>query len=368
MKVLFILIFLISFLFSSNSPTLEDWNNFPKGKFEKMLKENGTSKTLKEMSNGLNSLISENDGEIKIDNTTSVVSSHIRGDTLILKNVVNKELYVKKLKSNINNVFSEEQINDTLNNIELKKELVNEIETVNINSFCSNKIYRILIDNNVLIEFIFHFDNGEILGNFVIDKKDCENIVIGESEESKDISFEDFKLDNSEYYNKIINYSNGKIKSKQTVKNGKLNGKFIQYYENDNIHHECIYKDNKLNGYYKEYYDNNKIHASENYINGVPNGKFTYYYKNGNLKSDAFYENGKFEGIQKEYYENGSIKNIWNYQKGVLNGHATKYYENGNKKSEANITNGKLEGVVKTYNFKGEIEEEKTYKNNIYMD
>ena len=45
-----------------------------------------------------------------------MISSHYRDNIIVLKNITNKKLYIKKLKFNFNNIFSNEQIEYTLKN------------------------------------------------------------------------------------------------------------------------------------------------------------------------------------------------------------------------------------------------------------
>jgi hypothetical protein len=69
--------------------------------------------------------------------------------------------------------------------------------------------------------------------------------------------------------NNLCNYTNGQVKSKGNIKNGKLIGKLTKWYENG------------------------QIWSEEHYKNGKKDGKWTKWYENGQIWSEEYYKDGK---------------------------------------------------------------------------
>jgi antitoxin component YwqK of YwqJK toxin-antitoxin module len=103
-------------------------------------------------------------------------------------------------------------------------------------------------------------------------------------------------------------YANGKLKSEQSFKDGKLEGIFKVYYESGQLRKVGFYKNGKREGPFKTYYDNGQVVIDEFFLNGKQEGPFKTYYKNGQLRSDSFYKDGKQAGKLQEYDESGKLK------------------------------------------------------------
>ncbi|EDP94591.1 hypothetical protein U8527_16845 [Kordia algicida OT-1] len=219
------------------------------------------------------------------------------------------------------------------------------------------------------------------------------------------------EIGNGKYEKRFYNAKN--LEFSYTVKNGKLNGAFTQYFKNGNIYIQGFYKDNSLDGKFIKYYKNKQaesiFHFDEDkllpgievfYENGKPKVTETFdetrklrigkeFYKNGKLRSlleyvmsddnlisgtqERFYESGKIKsrktlknskpvGKKEEFREDGKLEEITNYNdKGEKHGVSQRYYENGKLQREENYVNGKQQGVEKAYFENGTLREEVIY-------
>ena len=181
-----------------------------------------------------------------------------------------------------------------------------------------------------------------------------------------------FNLNAQVFVDQIINHS-GLI-----YYNGSpYSGVVIDMYPNKHHKLESNYLNGKLNGKYTEWFDNGKVKISENYIAGKQDGKYIKYYENGNKNCEcnfklggiwdsdtiAWYEDGKkkFEGKYHEGYKDGDFINynesgkitkmstynkdkllkLNNYKDGQPDGIWVEWYDNGKKKSEVLYQEGK---------------------------
>jgi antitoxin component YwqK of YwqJK toxin-antitoxin module len=103
-------------------------------------------------------------------------------------------------------------------------------------------------------------------------------------------------------------YADGKIKSEETLKDGKPDGYYISYYENGKIKDSGSIVGGKLNGFCKSYYENGKENWEGIFKDGKEDGYYKKYYESGNLRADAFFKNGIPDSVNKEYTEDGKIK------------------------------------------------------------
>src|SRR6478736_2941582 len=87
-------------------------------------------------------------------------------------------------------------------------------------------------------------------------------------------------------------YTNGQLKEKGILRNGRRDGKWTYYSENGSLLREILYTD------------------------GIENGSWIMWHDNGNTYIQQNKKNGVSDGLWKEYYENGSIKEIGNYELG----------------------------------------------------
>jgi len=99
-------------------------------------------------------------------------------------------------------------------------------------------------------------------------------------------------LDNGEL---IFYFKNGKIWKKGNLKNGTLDGEFIEYgyFGTEDIYHKRIlqnYKNGKLEGEYKNYFGTGDVNVVGNYKDGELEGRYTYYDKDGKIYWEGIYK------------------------------------------------------------------------------
>jgi len=119
-------------------------------------------------------------------------------------------------------------------------------------------------------------------------------------------SFGDFKTN---YPIKIVNYylkhndkiliiksehyfKSGELKKIDNYKNGKLDGKIVEFDENKLIKSEINYIEGIQHGLYFEY-ENGKMTKEGNLSEGKKDGVWIDYYKNGQIKYKRIYKNDK---------------------------------------------------------------------------
>ena len=108
-------------------------------------------------------------------------------------------------------------------------------------------------------------------------------------------------------------FKNGELYEEYTIKNGKLNGPTVRYYESGEK--ETVYEvedDIVIGG--TGYFKTGEKKYDFKYENGERNGITIEYFKSGKKKMEWNYSNDKLKGQSIEYFENGDIKEVWNYQ------------------------------------------------------
>ena len=84
----------------------------------------------------------------------------------------------------------------------------------------------------------------------------------------------------------------------------------------------------KLEGTVSYFYKNRTLYRKVFYENGKINGKFLEYFSTGELKEIGMYENGLREGNWREFYKNGKILRKGKYVKGEKVGIWKTFYKN----------------------------------------
>ncbi|OHX66421.1 toxin-antitoxin system YwqK family antitoxin [Flammeovirga pacifica] len=114
---------------------------------------------------------------------------------------------------------------------------------------------------------------------------------------------------------------------------GRIDGKFQSFYENGFKDVVCEYKNGKLEGKYIEYSEdsNGKIYGVKSLKNGLVEGKETYYYDYPkSIDYQITYSKGKKNGDCKQWYPTGQLKLYRIYKNNKLMYHST-YTEGGKK-------------------------------------
>jgi antitoxin component YwqK of YwqJK toxin-antitoxin module len=92
----------------------------------------------------------------------------------------------------------------------------------------------------------------------------------------------------------------------------------ISYYANGQRYRFQLFKNGKLNGRFEEYYSNGQLHFREHYVNGIPkDGRYYSFAINGSFEYEINYKDGKEHGLSK-YYFFGELTKIRKYRHGNL--------------------------------------------------
>ena len=88
-------------------------------------------------------------------------------------------------------------------------------------------------------------------------------------------------------------------------------------------------------------YENGQIKSEGNYKDGKPDGKVIDWYENGQIEAEGNYKDGKPDGKVTGWFENGQIQTVLNLKDGKLNGKVIDWYENGKIKGKVTFKDGK---------------------------
>ena len=76
------------------------------------------------------------------------------------------------------------------------------------------------------------------------------------------------------------------------------------YYKNGNFFRKQNYSEGKLEGKFSEFYNTGELKIIGKYENGLREGVWKIFYKNGKIKTKGKYRNGEKVGIWKTFYKN----------------------------------------------------------------
>ena len=200
-------------------------------------------------------------------------------------------------------------------------------------------------------------------------------------------------------------FPTGELSSEGNLKNGKPDGKWINYYKNSKKKSIGFWKETLLDSTWLFYDSSGIITLKEEYKNNKKHGVIINFDNTGRIVKETFYKNGNKEGKEVKYFKGsnkiskvniyknnikdgtcynydslGNIISILNYDMGIINkkeeinrmdsdgkkhGVWKVHYDNNKIKIEETFFHGKKEGFKKVYDKKGKIEEIKNYKNGI---
>ncbi len=107
----------------------------------------------------------------------------------------------------------------------------------------------------------------------------------------------------------ISRYANGKLASKNSYLNGKLEGKQEKWYQNGDLQEIRFYETNRKVGKHEGWYQNGQKRFEYFINNDVPVKIHREWYENGQLFTfNTFNDAGQPEGLQQMWFENGKIK------------------------------------------------------------
>lgn len=171
-------------------------------------------------------------------------------------------------------------------------------------------------------------------------------------------------------------------KSVNTFKNGKLDGKQLEYFITDTLGKIFYCKEGKLDGNYYEFYPSGKLKIKGCYIINLKTGVWKSFNENGDvLTKDTIPWTGSFKGrdssgvvIAEGHYENGLQSGEWtyydtdgrmtekiNYNGGVVDGKRIERYPSGQKSAESYYSMGAKNGIFMSWYPNGKINSEMKY-------
>ena len=99
-------------------------------------------------------------------------------------------------------------------------------------------------------------------------------------------------------------YKSGKIKSKETYKDGKRFGVWNEWHENGQKESEINYKYGNREGLSVGWHEDGQKETEVNYREGKPDG-FGAWHPNGQKETEGNYKEGKPDGLWVAWYPNG---------------------------------------------------------------
>lgn len=217
-------------------------------------------------------------------------------------------------------------------------------------------------------EVTTYFENGDVEEFAVYDEKGNRidqyllNYENGKPKEEGSYSAGRKSGDWKEYY------ENGQLKVVQTYDAGKTVGKFEEYYESGNIKREVQYEvldgESVKTGDEIHYFENGKEKSKVAFKEGKAQGKHLEFHENGELKETGQYDDeGNKTGTWMTYYDNGQQEVEKRYDQDVLVRRSDSYHKNGKLKIKVeSIVGGGFNGPYTRYFDNGNINEEGVYK------
>ena len=158
--------------------------------------------------------------------------------------------------------------------------------------------------------------------------------------------------DNKEVTKDDITYRNQLV----FYKGEPYTGIVYDYFEDGKTHRSAIsFKNGKLNGKTLEWFESGQLKGEGNAIDGIAEGKSIYWYENGNKMGEENYHKNKKHGKFTIWYEDGNMKSETSYINDKVNGLSLTYYPEGDTQSKINYIRGRQIGIVKVWDKEGEI-------------
>ena len=120
-------------------------------------------------------------------------------------------------------------------------------------------------------------------------------------------------------YSGIISerYANGSPFLWKTLKNGKAEGVWLEWYNDGTLRYRSNWKNSMGEGKWEYFHPNGKLRSESFYIEDKAYGIYRSYYENGQLQTDATFANDKKVGIELVYNIDGTLLSRKRYEDGV---------------------------------------------------
>ena len=139
-------------------------------------------------------------------------------------------------------------------------------------------------------------------------------------------------------FNEVLNLRDQTFYTKDT--NQPYTGPVFSIRSDGSKESEGNLKDGKLDGEWIEYYSSGQILIKENYKNGVKDGSYSFWYENGNKRVETTFSDNKYDGLHNLYFNNGSKRQEMTYKDGKENGTWKMWSEDQELEIEGTFLNG----------------------------
>ena len=128
------------------------------------------------------------------------------------------------------------------------------------------------------------------------------------------LEYKDLVVRDGVYYKKFTDIPfTGKVTGQEqgSIKNGKKDGSWIEYWDNGKLRTKGNYKNGYREGLWVEYSHKGKLTSKGNYMDTMRVGFWEIYWENGQLMEKGDRQNGKKEGSWISYNMDGTIVEGW---------------------------------------------------------
>lgn len=141
-----------------------------------------------------------------------------------------------------------------------------------------------------------------------------------------------------------VYYANGLLNLKIPYKQGVPNGDVL-IYANGVLTRSLPYKDGSVStGKFKDYHPIGTIDVEYEIVNGKANGPFVSFFDTGEKYREGEYKDGNLEGERVTYYRTGDVSYKENFNEDELNGDYISYYRNGQIEAQGVFEEGNKVG------------------------
>ncbi len=158
-------------------------------------------------------------------------------------------------------------------------------------------------------------------------------------------------------------YRTGKMKDKGSYSNNKREGKWTFYFPEGGIEQIGYYNSGFEDGQWIRYHNNGNIFVEESYYRGKEDGYYTEYDEDGNIITEGDFLEGEKEG--KWLLEINDLRAEGEFITSLRDGKWRYYYNDGTLLFEGNYIQGNPDGKHKYYYPDGDLKEEQYYSNGI---
>lgn len=182
---------------------------------------------------------------------------------------------------------------------------------------------------------------------------DLDTMVVKTFDDKARLSAEDSYVKDCIYSQKFYFYNKyGKLDSEELYVNSKHVSSKVYYYKKDYYGFFIVDKTQRPRiETRKEFYLNGSLKKEGAFLKGKMNGKYLTYYDNGGKQCDCNYRNGKKDSTQVIYHKNGQVWTEKIYKNGIIWEVVSNFNEAGDPVEKGTLKDGN--GTLYIYDEKG---------------